>query len=318
MSFLVVLFYLLVWSCGLVNLFILTVLFSRDRERLYLHELLLMASFTTLLVMQSLNLIIGSQIESSILLMLTLVFAAVGQSLLIYALPAYVNLLAKIERHGIIDKAFLGLAAVVLVFRLIMDFGIGSGEGGWLHFYATLAAMVYSLGMAVHGMVMMFQKGVQPSADQENNETIRLAIRMGVVTLATLPFLVCYDLLYVPFPVLKWRLPDGLHVTPFIFLMWSVQMLGLRTRSLMTRPVAMGNQPLRAGPVFHERYGISPREQEVVDFLIQGLSYEELADRLCISLSTAKTHINRIYRKTGVNSKVELIHCLQHHNQPKS
>ena len=56
MSLLIVLFYLIVWSCGLVNLFILALLFGRDREVLYRHEFLLMLSFTLLLVLESLPL----------------------------------------------------------------------------------------------------------------------------------------------------------------------------------------------------------------------------------------------------------------------
>lgn len=53
-------------------------------------------------------------------------------------------------------------------------------------------------------------------------------------------------------------------------------------------------------------YGLSRREEEVASLLLAGLSYREIGDRLFISLSTVKTHVERIYRKTGASNKMEL------------
>ena len=54
-------------------------------------------------------------------------------------------------------------------------------------------------------------------------------------------------------------------------------------------------------------YGLSPRELEVALLISRGSSYREAADTLCISLATVQSHIKSIYRKTGVNSKIELV-----------
>lgn len=53
--------------------------------------------------------------------------------------------------------------------------------------------------------------------------------------------------------------------------------------------------------------GISARELEVIKLLIDGNSYQGIADELHISLATIQSHIRNIYRKTAVNSKIELI-----------
>lgn len=53
-------------------------------------------------------------------------------------------------------------------------------------------------------------------------------------------------------------------------------------------------------------YGLSPREKEIGEMLLSGFSYKEIADNLFISLSTVKTHINNVYRKTDVSSRKEL------------
>ena len=52
---------------------------------------------------------------------------------------------------------------------------------------------------------------------------------------------------------------------------------------------------------------LSMREKEVVLGLVDGLSYKEIAHRLCISNGTIHTHIRNIYRKLHVHSKVEVV-----------
>ncbi|MEM9833840.1 MAG: response regulator transcription factor [Bacteroidota bacterium] len=52
---------------------------------------------------------------------------------------------------------------------------------------------------------------------------------------------------------------------------------------------------------------LSEREQEVVDGLVEGLSYKLIADKMCISVDTVRFHIKKIYRKLHVNSKAEVI-----------
>lgn len=57
---------------------------------------------------------------------------------------------------------------------------------------------------------------------------------------------------------------------------------------------------------FRDRYAITERENEVINLLLKGFSYNKIADTLCISISTVRTHVMNIYKKTGVNSRYEL------------
>jgi DNA-binding CsgD family transcriptional regulator len=54
-----------------------------------------------------------------------------------------------------------------------------------------------------------------------------------------------------------------------------------------------------------EAWGISDREREVLDLLIEGKTNREIADALFISLSTVKTHIASVFAKTGARNRVE-------------
>lgn len=51
----------------------------------------------------------------------------------------------------------------------------------------------------------------------------------------------------------------------------------------------------------------SKRELEVVALINQGKRNQEIAEELYIDLSTVKSHLNKIYRKTGVKSRKELM-----------
>lgn len=55
-----------------------------------------------------------------------------------------------------------------------------------------------------------------------------------------------------------------------------------------------------------DRFGISPREREIILLVCQGKSNKEIVDALFISLPTVKDHISNIYRKTGVANRVQL------------
>lgn len=61
-------------------------------------------------------------------------------------------------------------------------------------------------------------------------------------------------------------------------------------------------QPQAKSPV---DYGLSPREIEILQPLAAGKTYSEIAEQLIISPNTVRSHIDNIYRKLSVNSKVE-------------
>lgn len=54
-------------------------------------------------------------------------------------------------------------------------------------------------------------------------------------------------------------------------------------------------------------FGISKREDEMLRYLAEGMTYQEVADKMFISLSTLKSHIYNTYEKLQVNNKVEAI-----------
>jgi DNA-binding NarL/FixJ family response regulator len=60
-------------------------------------------------------------------------------------------------------------------------------------------------------------------------------------------------------------------------------------------------------PESYNPSGLTNREAEVLSYLADGWSNEEMADRLGIVVRTVKFHLDRIYRKLGVNRRTEAV-----------
>ncbi|HET8866038.1 MAG TPA: response regulator transcription factor [Gracilimonas sp.] len=60
-------------------------------------------------------------------------------------------------------------------------------------------------------------------------------------------------------------------------------------------------------PKKNEDSMLTNREQDIVNGLVDGLSYKLIADRYDISIDTVRAHIRNIYKKLHVNSKAEVI-----------
>ncbi len=52
---------------------------------------------------------------------------------------------------------------------------------------------------------------------------------------------------------------------------------------------------------------LSPREQEVLDYLSKGYRYKEIAAALYLSIETVRKHIHNIYEKLQVDSRIDAL-----------
>ena len=67
-------------------------------------------------------------------------------------------------------------------------------------------------------------------------------------------------------------------------------------------------------PEFSRRFGLTPRETQAAQCVLDGLTYQGAADTLSISQTTVKSHVLSVYQKTGVGNKIELLRLVEAQN----
>jgi DNA-binding NarL/FixJ family response regulator len=86
-----------------------------------------------------------------------------------------------------------------------------------------------------------------------------------------------------------------------------------RLVATVTGPGAPGPAPDQTGGAGPPPAGLTAREAEVLTLLASGLSNAEIAQRLFLSNATVKTHINRIFAKTGARDRAQAVRFAYQH-----
>ena len=60
-------------------------------------------------------------------------------------------------------------------------------------------------------------------------------------------------------------------------------------------------------PVQQNDYHLTTKEKELLQHLVQGMSYKMIADAMTISFETVKSHVKNVYRKLHVSSNAEAV-----------
>jgi NarL family two-component system response regulator LiaR len=61
-------------------------------------------------------------------------------------------------------------------------------------------------------------------------------------------------------------------------------------------------------------HDLTPREREVLELMVEGLTNPEIAERLTVSRSTAKAHVSNVLSKMGATNRAEAIALAFQHN----
>jgi DNA-binding CsgD family transcriptional regulator len=65
--------------------------------------------------------------------------------------------------------------------------------------------------------------------------------------------------------------------------------------------------PARIAPLLMSAYGLTEREQDVTRLVLQGESTAAIAQRLVVSTHTVQQHLKRVFEKTAVHSRRDLV-----------
>lgn len=70
--------------------------------------------------------------------------------------------------------------------------------------------------------------------------------------------------------------------------------------------------------LFSRNYELTPREQRILQLLLENKTNVEIGENLYISSGTAKAHVHNIFSKVNVRKRQQLIDVYEHYTPPKS
>lgn len=153
------------------------------------------------------------------------------------------------------------------------------------------------------GFLLVLSRSCRKDYRGGSSITVLGWLLIGSGILASIPFLFSGNYYVV-----------DLFVTLLFFLGMIVPVLFLKMAPLMPLKSASAQGPsteLHGFEAFCRRFEISHREAEIIRELCKGLTNQEIADRLFITLQTVKDHLYRIFIKTEVKSRVQLVNLVR-------
>ncbi len=217
------------------------------------------------------------------------VLAAAGCGLVGYAIPSFAQHVVGVRPRGW-SLAWPPLIAVVYA---------AGGAAFSLAGFEPGAAIMVSLLQLQATIVIVIHRRAIPAQDLRMLVLPLLFLVAGVVALQAAVLLIQ---LWVPQLLAPSELVPVASYAAIsaILLRYSVKVLFLPATA---HEVAV-SQP------FVERYGISPREAEIIGMILEGHTNRTIGARLYISDRTVKNHVYSIYRKTGATNKVQLLNLV--------
>lgn len=80
-----------------------------------------------------------------------------------------------------------------------------------------------------------------------------------------------------------------------------------QAKAFTGQPAAPGNGQFTVDEKRLNELGITPRELEILGLIAVGLSTREIAERLCVSENTVKTHSSRLFDKLGARRRTQAV-----------
>jgi DNA-binding CsgD family transcriptional regulator len=246
----------------------------------------------------------GGRLTPELLSSVSVISLLLGLPFLVFGWMMLLRFVAEITMKGF---GVIAVAAFLLVnFGVIIALGVLAGDNAYdetlpiIKYYYVSAAILYS----VVALFILLAEGTC-LIGKTDRRIISLVITGGSLMQAAV-------LLF--FPHSAWM------ALLFVFLLFAATSLipiVLSYKADITVPMITGTLPLPAGiEDFFIKTEISPREAEVIREICNGLSNQEIADKLFISLQTVKDHTSRIYTKTNVRNRMQLMTMVRGLQQP--
>lgn len=284
-----ILFAILYWgssyTAGLLTLGIYLVLYFKRKNKRYLNlaifninMLFIVFSFFLFIILPDSDVSIVNSVNAMLLFFC---------STMIYTLPRWLldNDSSNFCRGAKRVTFILSMVSIFTTILLALD--LFSNRSPFV--ISIIAVMTSSIAFS------MIYSSVEDYVKKRKKQT---SVAFVTVTAIFIPCLIIlnffYDRLNIPQEILMY-----FHVIPGFYILLSIHCLFELKGQFWNKQVNYDS--------FIASKNITPREREVMELILNGDSYQAISDKLCISLSTVKTHISNLFKKTNTANKVELM-----------
>ncbi len=217
-------------------------------------------------------------------------FALVGGVLLAYSLPK-LSLSFTGSIYNWKWEFFIILSPIItFIIGLLFLINIGRPLSIWLLQGIIFSTIIISLSI------------IRLKSIGNKKTVIRKMIKKSTL-------IVCMVLPFIIIDALGFSLPVYLNDIPLIIFSCGISLITLfYIKELFGSPTYMEKNKITQ--YFIESYNISPRETDVIEQVLEGLSNNLIGEKLFISHKTVENHISSIFRKTKVKNKMELVHLI--------
>jgi DNA-binding CsgD family transcriptional regulator len=242
---------------------------------------------------------LSAYISAELLTKFSNIAMLLGMPFLVFAWLMFIQLAAGLS--GRKSNNWFVLWFLIFNFSIIIILGYFVAKGGTfkssslIKYYFIVMSFLYSF---ISSLLILFpQKGQSIIHDFDRK---RIGPGIFLVMLVQCVPLVFYE-----------SQPYIAILFTFIFFVSNTFLPIYLTYGTMFTVFAPGSEKDFSFEEFCRKFEVSPRETDIVREICNGLSNKEISDKLFISLQTVKDHTHRIYIKTNVKSRVQLIYLVK-------
>ena len=273
------LLWILAYSLSLVHITLFAIMYIKHKMKIELYYLFVLANLF-LITGIIMTLIIFNQSHNH-------------QVILNILLTLYITLPLYIYTLFIVNKIYYKLIPIVVAIEAVID-NLLMFSNFYQFIYLTRIVFYFIL------LIPLFiNKKKKYEKDSFEHNIQKMSIKTVIIFIA-------YMVILFPLRIFLFELP---YVSSLFwaFFTLSYQIPGILycTKRLFQKAVHFQNKKLSS---------LTKRENEVALAICEGYKYEEIAERMFVTLSAVKKHSYNIYRKLGINNNRELIHLFMGEN----
>lgn len=208
-----------------------------------------------------------------------------------------------ISRHsGLLYFGSIILSLFIYIYLIVYHFGEESLMASTLVSYSKFAFVGLEIVTLLIAFFVMFRYGVKLN----HRYTRQLIFYFAIISIT---------MSTITITIFMFSAPNTIVEKLYLLLFFagqlpSVLFLGYYLQKYFS-PALVKNSKQGAKEFIISNYQLSKREWEIVEKICDGLTNGQISDSLFISVQTVKDHVYRIYKKTGVKNRVQLVNIIR-------